>query len=446
MPPIVFFARLLAATFKVIGGFIRGILKPFDSIMEKFRSGNSSALKLEEVFVKINAAADYLAKAMEKVGVPFGYVIMLGNQVFLVLYGALNILSLVSNKVKVAFNPLKTVGNILLNISRWFTSIGDKATGIFKIFKPFTSLFSAVFKVFSVVAKFLGPIGLIINAVQVLWEFGKSLIEIWSSDDMDPFQKIIASLVAIPKAIWNALVQPIIDGVAWILNAIWPGMGDGLIDGIKSIGTTLYDTLIQPFVDGYNWIKEKLMGSSPSEIGLGIVDGIKSIGGMLLDALTLPFRTVVNFISKIFGGDGSVGDSIVNGIKNVMGGIFNILTSPFKSAFEFIKKIPLIGKLFGQGDATATVNNEVKSTVEKQVAMAVEVKNINELKETVDKLTEAISKLGGTAGGASPVVNVNNNQNAMIEKLDELIGLLKDGAIAVNMDGILVSRTLAKTS
>jgi hypothetical protein len=34
----------------------------------------------------------------------------------------------------------------------------------------------------------------------------------------------------------------------------------------------------------------------------------------------------------------------------------------------------------------------------------------------------------------------------MIEKLDELIGLLSSGAIAVNMDGILVSKTLAKTS
>jgi hypothetical protein len=245
-------------------------------------------------------------------------------------------------------------------------------------------------------------------------------------------------------------------------------MGDGLINGIKAIGTFLYDTLIQPFVNAYNWIKKKLMGNSPSEIGLGIVDGIKSVGGMLLDVLTWPFRTVVNFVSKIFGGDGSLGDSIINGIKsimggvfdvlvslgsivftgikNVVGGIFDILTSPFKSAFEFIKKIPFIGKMLGGGDASAAVNTEAKLNIEKQVAMAVEVKNLNELKETINKLVEAISKLGGTAGGASPIVNVNNNQNAMIEKLDELIGLLKDGAIAVNMDGILVSRTLAKVT
>jgi molybdopterin converting factor small subunit len=128
-----------------------------------------------------------------------------------------------------------------------------------------------------------------------------------------------------------------------------------------------------------------------------------------------------------------------------MGGIFDILVSPFKTAFNFIKSIPFVGKLLG-GDAATTYKQRSTANVEKQVTMAVEVKNLDELKETVDKLTDAISKLGGTAGGATPIVNVNNNQNAMIEKLDELIGLLKNGAIAVNMDGILVSRTLAKSS
>jgi hypothetical protein len=34
----------------------------------------------------------------------------------------------------------------------------------------------------------------------------------------------------------------------------------------------------------------------------------------------------------------------------------------------------------------------------------------------------------------------------MVEKLDELIGLLKDGAIGINMDGSKVSRVLAKAS
>jgi uncharacterized FAD-dependent dehydrogenase len=195
----------------------------------------------------------------------------------------------------------------------------------------------------------------------------------------------------------------------------------------------------------WDFVFDLFSGGDSGILG-SILDGLKSVGSSIVDILISPFKTVINFISGIFGGDGSIGETIINGIKSVMGGVFDLLVSPFKNAFEVIKKLPFVGKLFGGGDATATLSAEAKADVEKQVAMAVEVKNINELKETVDKLTEAISKLGGTAGGASPVVNVNNNQNAMIEKLDELIGLLKDGAIAVNMDGIQVSRTLAKVT
>jgi hypothetical protein len=435
MPPIIVAARLLGGIFKIIGAVIRGFLTPFDRIGSSLRSGTDGGLMLEKVMTAILEGVQIAVPYVEKLAEVAGYAV-----------NAFAFLAVIIGKGAAGAKPFLKIASVFGSIANAITNFASGLSGISQVFSPILKGFASIARFAGTFARFLGPIGLIISAVQVLWEFGKSLIEIWSSDDMDPFQKIIASLVAIPKAIWNALVQPIIDGVAWILNKIWPGMGDGLIDGIKSVGTMLYDTLIQPFVDIYDWIKEKLMGSSPSEIGLGIVDGIKSIGGMLLDALTWPFRTVVNFISGIFGGDGTLGTMIVDSVKNIAGTVFDFLVSPFKSAFNFIKKIPLVGKLFGGGDAAATVNNEVKSTVENQVAMAVEVKNINELKETVDKLTEAIAKLGGAAGAAAPVVNVNNNQTAMIEKLDELIGLLSSGAIAVNMDGILVSKTLAKTS
>jgi len=526
MPPIIIAARLLGATFKIITAIIRGFLSPFDKFVSKLRSGEEGGLTLEKIMTKIGEGVEAIIPYAEKLGELVSLVVrgfmflgIMSGKLFTELKSFQAVVTIFKNiglYIKDIFTNLSRVSGIGARISsafNWipstirkianFTNMGFSAVsklfgavgGIGQHLGPVTKVFGVFGKIFGSVGRFVGlfakaipGIGQVITAIQILWELGTSLFSIWTDDNLSIGQKIIASLKAVPGAIFDVIVSPLIDIGAWILKMFGVDLTDGMIDGfkasakeiftylmlpfigvyewiaekflgnspseiglgivdgIKSVGKLLYDTLIQPFVDVYNWIKEKLMGQSSSEIGLGIVDGIKSIGGMLLDALTLPFRSVVNFVSKIFGGDGSVGDSIVNGIKNVMGGIFNILTSPFKSAFEFIKKIPLIGKLFGQGDATATVNNEIKSTVEKQVAMAVEVKNINELKETVDKLTEAISKLGGTAGGASPVVNVNNNQNAMIEKLDELIGLLKDGAIAVNMDGILVSRTLAKTS
>lgn len=400
MPPIIIAARLLGGMFKIIAGLIRGFLAPLDKVGAFFRSGAEGGLKMEEVLTGISKGFEFTGEVVAKV-----------TEAVFNLFTPFAMIFAMFGKFKTVMKPFEFVKDIFTSLGDKIFNFADKLKGMSKVFSPILKGFSGITKFVGVFARFLGPIGLVINAIQLVISLVKRLFNTeWKS--LDSLENI----------------------------------GENILLGLKAVGGALYDALIQPFVDIYNWIKEKLMGQSPSEIGLGIVDGIKSIGGMLLDALTWPFRTVVNFISGIFGGDGTLGTMIVDSVKNIAGTVFNFLVSPFKSAFEFIKKIPLVGKLFGGGDAAATVNNEVKSTVENQVAMAVEVKNINELKETVDKLTEAIAKLGGAAGAAAPVVNVNNNQTAMIEKLDELIGLLSSGAIAVNMDGILVSKTLAKTS
>jgi hypothetical protein len=533
MPPIIIAARLLGATFKIITAIIRGFLSPFDKFVSKLRSGEEGGLTLEKIMTKIGEGVEAIIPYAEKLGELVSLVVrgfmflgIMSGKLFTKLesfqavvtifkgmglyikdiFTAMSRFSDIGARISSAFNWIPSTIRQIANftnmgfsaVSKLFGALGTfgKYIGPVKeTFGVFGNIFGSMGKIFGSVGRFVGlfgkaipGIGQVITAIQILWELGTSLFSIWTDDNLSIGQKIIASLKAVPGAMFEVIVSPLIDIGAWILKMFGVDLTDGMIDGfkasakkiftylmfpfigvyewiaekflgnspseiglgivdgIKSIGGMLLDALIEPFSNGYNWIKKKLMGKSPSQIGLGIVDGIKSVGRMVLDALTSPFKAVVNFISRIFGGDGSLGDSIINGIKNIMGGVFDLLISPFKKASEFITNIPVIGKLFGGGDATAAVNTEATVNVEKQVAMAVEVKNLDELKETINKLIEAISKLGGTAGGASPVVNVNNNQNAMIEKLDELIGLLKDGAIAVNMDGILVSRTLAKTS
>ena len=89
------------------------------------------------------------------------------------------------------------------------------------------------------------------------------------------------------------------------------------------------------------------------------------------------------------------------------------------------------------------VSGKIQAAVEVIATTAIEVKNLNELKETIQKLVDAISTLGGTAGAASPVVNVNNNQNAMVEKLDELIGLFKNGTLKLSMNGHSTNKAFA---
>jgi len=181
----------------------------------------------------------------------------------------------------------------------------------------------------------------------------------------------------------------------------WDKFPDGFIGGLQAIGSALFKTLVQPFVDLWNWVSEKLMGKSPSEMGLGIVKGLAAVGGMITD----------------------------------------VLFAPFQSAWGLIKKIPFVSKLFGTGDAVAEIQAGAQDTSTASVGAVSETSNMTDLKATVQQLTDAILKLGtvqavAAGGTTAPTSGVE-------ARLDELISLMKNGGIAVNMDGKRVSSTLA---
>ena len=202
------------------------------------------------------------------------------------------------------------------------TGFIGKITGIFGKMGSFGGI---LLKTFGIFGKFLGPIGLVINA----FTFITSLMKRWEET---------------PK---------------------------GILGGLKAVGYAIYDTIIKPFVDAFNWIKEKSgwMANSPSVVGLGILDGIKSIGAALLDAITAPFRQGFNFISGYFGGP----------------------------------KLPSFSDMIGGKPVT----------------------NTESMKNQAETSTQVVE---------------SNKQ--VVDKLDELIGLMKSGGIAVNMDGSKVSTAL----
>lgn len=179
------------------------------------------------------------------------------------------------------------------------------------------------------------------------------------------------------------------DYLVWLgadyIPIIWDDMIDGLVEAVKRIP--------QIIGNAFDSAKEKIkgwLGFSPSEIGLSIVKGISSVGDKIID----------------------------------------FLTSPFKKAWDWIKdNVPFAKTLFGGGSAETTV--KVSG---------------GELNESLNKLNEAVSRLNQAPVTPAPIVNVSDNTAAMVAKLDELITLLQEGAIGVNMDGIKVSKILAKTA
>ena len=348
------------------------------------------------------------------------------------------------------FSRIKNIFSTIKNLfgggsASMFKPLLSIFSGVGGVFGPIFKGLSTLFKFAGVFAKFLGPIGLIINAVQVLWELGSQLMDIWSDDNLNIGQKILKSILAIPGAIFDVLISPFIDIGVWVLRKFGFDIPNEMVVGIKSVSKKIFQAITMPFAWALDLLYDTFLGKSPSQIGLGIVDGLTSVGSMIFDALSSPFKKVMNFVSGIFGKNVGIARMIVNAIKSMGGTIFNTLSSAFKKVMEFVSSIPLIGRFFGGKDASKAAI-EAKSIVESKINHMVEIVNMDELKMSIDKLTDAISSLGGAAGGATPVVNVNNNSDAMISKLDELIDLLTGGAVAVHMDGTLVSKALARVS
>lgn len=486
MPPILFTVRAIGIGFKFIGSIIRGILSPLDSIAKKMRLGEEGSGKMEKVLENMSKLATELAPKFEFIGKVIGYAVI-------PMLSLLKLSSAVINYFTKFSGITGLIAGRILEISNFIGNIGKKLVDVISIFKPL----GIAVKFLSTISRFLGPIGLVVSAIMSVIDLFGQWMDIWANDDMDIGTKILKSLVAIPKAIWNGFVQPIVDGIDWamkklgvdfnlsdffsewgnsiltffmelpqlvvgkisglwdIVTGIFSGeeIGKSIVNGLSSVNNLIAKFLSDPFKAAIKTISYWL-GNSPSKLGLSIVDGIKSVGSMLVNVITWPFRTAWGLVSKIFSGDAfgfitktfsEFGPKIVEAIKSASDQIYNFITSPFKRAWEFIKSMPLINKLFSSTkDITANISDQYKTKVEAAMSSVIEIKNLDSLKEVVAQLTAAVIKLGGTAGSAATIVNTPATDNsAMIAKLDELIGLLKSGGIAVNLDGRKVSSGIA---
>ena len=482
-------AMILLPAFKIVSALIRGMLKPILNIGQALMGNADNTKKFAAFAEKVSAVMVTVYDWSEKIGEVIGEIFLALNRVtgiarlfgsnFDAVASTAKFISSLAKSITFNFGFLKTIFQSVAPIVEF---IAAGFSRVYNLFKPLISMASNFFgvaskgasfvgpfvKVFGMIAKFAGPIGLIINAVQVVVDLVGQWMDIWSSDDMDIGEKILKSFVAIPKALYNVLVQPFIDMAAWLLNWMWPGVGDSMLKGIKSVGDAIFGVLKWPFQKMFGWFKNDsgIAGQSPSEIGLMIVDGIKAIGSMLLDVITFPFRTAFNFISGIFGGDGNLGTSIVDGIKSSFGAafdfitsafsfvvdsiknaaseIFGFITSPFKKALDFVKNIPFIGKLFGGNDIAAESKPQIDSTT-METAGVIEVKNLDALREVVQQLTDAVANLGKSDNTETLTAGTKIDTSALEAKLDTLTNLLVGGAVRVYLDGSDVSAAMSAT-
>ena len=386
-------AMVLVPIFKILAALIRGMLKPILNIGQALMGNAENTKKFAAFAEKVSTAMVTVYDWSEKIGEAIG-------TFSTPLIGMFELIERISGSAGRFTAITRNIAAWFLKGARAVEIFGSGLSGIFSVFKPITTVISTVLKGFSTFAKFLGPIGLIITAVQVVVDWVGQLMDIWSSDDMDLGEKILASLAAIPTALYNVLVKPFIDAIDWVLNyfninfsvgeffkelvdgmmklgtmmiqpfvnsmyELWEAVMDifdgkdigmNILKGIWSVGKLIVQAILWPFTAAWGLLYNTFIANSPSELGLMIVDGIKSIGSMLLDALTWPFRTAFNFISGIFGGDGDLGDTIIDGVKSIAGFVFDVLTWPHRKLLDFVT-----GLFGGDGDIVGTMIDGIKT-------------------------------------------------------------------------------------
>lgn len=416
MPAIITGTRTVATGFRAVGSVIKGFLSPLDAVFSQFRSGNSAALDLEKTFAKIHTFIEgKIVPAAETFGMIFGNIYAGVTKISIGIALIRRNAGLLVDSYMPFVSMMEKAGTF---ISNWMTGIGKAISagkylsGAFgKVFSPIAKIFGflieigamipkiggPVLKLVGTFAKVLGPVGVIINAIQVIMDLSGQLLSIWNSKDMSPGEKIIRSLISVPKALYNAIIKPFLKIIAYVTDKVVPGLGtsilnglesigesivdfivspiktaskmiDGILDfggsilkGIKSIGSSLLDVLMKPFESAYNLISK--MFSSGGDVSIKIIEGIKSVGVGILAALTIPFQMLKDLVSKMFSNGGELVGKIIEGIKLAGTAILSILISPYKAMAEFVSDLFSKQGTIGKGilDGVKTIGSSILS-------------------------------------------------------------------------------------
>jgi len=186
----------------------------------------------------------------------------------------------------------------------------------------------------------------------------------------------------------------------------WENMswGKRIYEGFAIPFRALYNVIIQPFVDAFNWIMGLWGGKSPSKIGLLILEGIVSVGTMMFDALTSPFRRGLAWIVDWIPGMGKVAEKLRGGMGELMNKPVEV-----KASAAYIPAV----QVTPNGTTIAGASTDQKQTP-------------------------------AQVGKDESILMTNETGLKLLSEICALRADLNAGKIGINMDGQLLSATLAR--
>ncbi|HOS17372.1 MAG TPA: hypothetical protein PKX15_10215, partial [Bacteroidales bacterium] len=259
-------------------------------------------------------------------------------------------------------NRVKWVGNIINKLKFGFSGGGGLGAAIGRIFPILTRIGPA----FGFIFKWVPILGWVITAAQVIYNLFKRWITIFKDPNMNIGQKILHGILAIPLALYDALIKPFVDAFKWIMG-LFGGKSPSvlalnILKGIMAIGTTLLKIIIFPWRMAFKLIP--LLFSK-----LNIKEGIKAVLSGLFKLITSPFVKSFKWIMGLFGGKSPsvLALNILKGITAISTTLFDAITAPWRMAFAWIfSKIPGMGKFAAglRGGAKGMINSVEKGATE----------------------------------------------------------------------------------
>ena len=187
------------------------------------------------------------------------------------------------------------VKSFLSGIANWFYT---------NVVKPIVDFFAPIlqawYEIFSLA--FTRAKEIVVGICTAMWSIVTKVTEIWL--------KIAEILVALGKAAYTYVIQPILEFVIGIASTIYEKAIKPVLDKIKIIATWVYDHIIAPILDKIYWLRDKA------------VELFKKIGTTMVEFISGSLKTVINGLLYL--------------IENNINGFIRLLNS----AIDIINKVP----------------------------------------------------------------------------------------------------------
>lgn len=320
----------------------------------------------------------------------------------------------------------------------------------------------------SIVAGLVGIQGLIHDTLLTPFQ----QVQVWLHNntftpviDVTPLHSsLLSSVVGSKSEIFDQLVAPYQQLNMWLSNNVFRPTVDvsqieiSLANSIFGNQNDIFNQLIFPFQQLNTWIENNAISPmvDMSRVGPDYLNSITSVQGSVFAQLVAPFQqinswlqsnSIVPSLSDSISADTSkIGESIVGNIVGIQSVVFNALTTPFQQFIEWVQtKLP---------DTMGVVSSKIKTSFESFSPDPILIEKRVRVVET-DPFTiqpETIPVIRPSPE-ATPIVATEDRQkskqdsvtlNQILNAINILNANLVNGKIAVNLDGQLVSATLAR--